>query len=297
MRVTSNSGYLEVVNLLNKAASDLAERQKVASSGRRLMTPSDDPTGAVASISERAELAVVDRYEQASDTASSRLSIVDGLLTEINDQLTSAKVAIVGAQGSSGTETSRDAAAAQLTGVRDAILNAMNTQFRGSFVFAGSAATTQPYEKTGNTISAYKGAGQPIEIEINRQVSVASGTAGDAIMKGSDAVDLFTALDQAAQAVKTGDAAGMQTGLDALSRALTRVGTAQGHVGNDLATIATQQTLLKTRSLGGQARLSKIEDANMAEAISSMSRAETAYKTALSALGSTQRLSLLDYLQ
>jgi flagellin-like hook-associated protein FlgL len=43
--------------------------------------------------------------------------------------------------------------------------------------------------------------------------------------------------------------------------------------------------------------LSKFEDANMAEAISAMNRAEIGYRAALGAAATIRRVSLLDYLK
>ena len=297
MRVTFNSSYRDGIKAVNANAMELAARQKEVASGKRINCPSDDPTGAVNAIAERSEIAVMDRYEQAADSVTSRLTVVDSLLSELNDQLTSAKVTVTGAQGSTATADSRSAAADQLDGIKEAVLTAMNTQYRGTYLFAGSASTTRPFTVQGKTVSAYQGSGEPIAVDVDRQVSVRSGVAGDAITKGTDASDVFTVLDQVTAAVRSGDAAGMQTGLAALGRALDRAATAQSRVGTDLATVQTQQQELQTRRLGDVSRLSSIEDSNMAESISSMTRAETAYKAALSALGSTQTNSLLDYIK
>ena len=48
--------------------------------------------------------------------------------------------------------------------------------------------------------------------------------------------------------------------------------------------------------IAAMSRVSTFEDANLAEAVSSMNRADTAYKAALGAVSTAARVSLLDYL-
>jgi flagellin-like hook-associated protein FlgL len=52
-----------------------------------------------------------------------------------------------------------------------------------------------------------------------------------------------------------------------------------------------------TLRLAGVARLSKDEDANMAEAMTKMGQAQIAYQSALAAVGKANQSSLLDYLR
>ncbi len=72
----------------------------------------------------------------------------------------------------------------------------------------------------------------------------------------------------------------------------------QAQVGAGEKALEDQKGRLTERDASArQARLSKFEDANMAEAISAMNRAETGYRAALGAAATIRRVSLLDYLQ
>jgi flagellin-like hook-associated protein FlgL len=61
--------------------------------------------------------------------------------------------------------------------------------------------------------------------------------------------------------------------------------------------IDTQKLRLQQMRLSGTERLSKLEEANMAEAITNMTNAEAAYQAALGAVSTATRASLLDYLR
>jgi flagellar hook-associated protein 3 FlgL len=297
MRVTFNTTFRESTDIIAQNATELAARQREVSSGRRINSPSDDPSSTAASIAERAEMAVTDRYRQAADSVVSRLSVVDTALSELGNQTSAAKVAAMSARGSTASTTQREGAANQLEGVRDAVLSALNTQFRGTYLFAGSEATTRPFERTGDAISDYQGGDEAIAVDIDRQTAVGVGLAGSKITKGDDDEDLFAVLDKLIAAARSGDGAALESGMAALDRASARIASVQTRVGTDLADVDAHKQQLDTRHLGSVSRLSALEDANLAESISAMTKAETAYRAALGAVGSTQQLSLLDYLK
>lgn len=297
MRVTFNNSFNEASQALADTAAELARRQQEVSSGRRLLAPSDDPASASASSTERAELAVTDRYQQAADSVESRLSVIDVVLSTLVDQTTEAKVAATSAQGSVQNESQREAAAERLLSIRDAILSAINTQYRGTYLFSGNDSTTAPWTRTGATISAYQGTATAVEIDIDRQTAVQVAFDGNAILKGSDAQDLFAMLGDLAEDARTGDQQGLADGVAALDRTFERLTRTQGRVGADLAELDSRRQQMSARRLAGQARVSKLEDANLAESISAMTRADTAYRAALGATSTIARVSLMDYLK
>ena len=68
-------------------------------------------------------------------------------------------------------------------------------------------------------------------------------------------------------------------------------------MGTDQKALEDQRLQLTDETLGAKARLSKLQDANMAEAISAMSRAEAGYQAALGATATITRVSLMDFLR
>lgn len=297
MRVTFNAQYRNSTDAVTEAAAQLVARQREVSSGKRVHVPSDDPVAAASSVVERHELAVIDQYRHAADTAASRLSVVDGVLSDLIDQTTAAKVAVQSARGSAVTPAQREAGASQLLGIRDSVLSAIATRFHDTYPFSGNNPAVPPYVRTGPVISAYQGGTAALELDIDQQAVVQVGFSGDEILRGGEATDLLGVLDGLATAVRAGDDAAMQSGMDALDRAFSRISVVQTRVGAGLSAVDTHQEQLTTRRLSSQGRLSKIEDVDLAEAVSGMSRADTAYRAALGALNQASRPSLIDYLK
>lgn len=297
MRVTFSTGYTRMMADLESAASELAKRQEEVSSGLRMQSPSDDPSSWAAGVRERAEIGVVDQYSSTVDSANSRLTVADTVLTDLVAKLTSTQATILAGQGTIQTDSQREATAKELEGLRDAVFDDLNTTFSGIYLFSGAKGLTAPYVRNADgTISAYQGDATRVEVDVDRTRSVKVSIVGSDLSLGSEPEDLFTTFSKAIAAVRSGDQTAMETTLGGIKAAFDRVVSVQSTVGADLRALEDQGTRLDQTKLAAKTRLSALEDANMAESVTSMGQASTAYKSALSALATRSNLSLLDYL-
>jgi len=298
MRVTFNSQYRDSAAAIETTSERLLDAQRQVSSGRRLGKISDDPTAAASSVAERGHIADVDQYTRAADSVGSRLSVVDTVLSDVIDKLTAARTVTTAARTSTASASQRSALAQQLGGVRDALVDDMNSTLHGRYLFAGSAVTTRPYTVTAPAaFAAYMGNGSEVQVDVGNDRAVTVAYDGAAITKGSDSQDLFETLDGLIAAVSTGDTTALETGMQALERAFNRATAAQTRLGIDMQVIDAQKLRLQQMRLSAGERLSRLEDVNLAEAITDMTHADAAYRAALGAVGTTSRVSLLDYLK
>jgi flagellar hook-associated protein 3 FlgL len=298
MRSAFQTGFRDTIADIQRTSEALAEAQQQVSSGKRLDVPSDDPASASGAIGEQAALGGIDRYVRAADSVTSRLSVVDTVLSEIVSKLTQAQVATTGALGDTATQAKREAAAQELAGIRDGLVEDLNTNFRGVYVFAGTASTTKPFtQNPDGTVNAYQGNTSTIAVDIDRAKSVDATFNGQTLVQGSDAADIFTAIEDLRTAILAGDTPNIESGLAALKRGFDRAVGMQTDVGTDERAIEDQKGRLTSERLGAESRLSKFQDADMAAAISSMNRAEVGYRAALGAMATIRRVSLMDYLQ
>lgn len=298
MRISSNSEYLTAMADIERAANDLARWQAQVSSGRRLQVPSDDPLATTQAIAEHAELGTLDQYVRTADSAKTRLTVVDTVLSDVLDRLTSARASASAACGTVATDAQREALATELEGLADTLLSDVNTNFRGAYVFAGSATLTVPYTRQADgSVSGYQGDGNSVALDVDRARSVQVGFDGRALVQGSDTEDVFACIANLVTAIRTNDQTGIADGLDGLDRAIDRTVAFQSGVGMDLSNLEDEQARLNTLSEASLGRVSHAEEANMAEAATGMARADTAYQAALGAIGARSRLTLLDYLR
>jgi flagellar hook-associated protein 3 FlgL len=298
MRVTFSTGQAATMADLESAASDLNKYQRQVSSGKRVQAPSDNPTIWAAGVRERSEIASVDQYVRTSDSATSRLTVADTVLSDLITKLTAARSSVVAGQGTVQSLAQREATAKELEGLRDAVFDDINTTFRGTYLFSGSKGLDAAYVRAADgTISTYKGDSNDVAIDVDRTRSVKVSFDGSELTLGSSGEDLFVTFSKVIAAVRSADQDAMAAGLKGLEAAFDRVVRVQSGVGADLNALDDQRTRLGEMKLASKARLSKNEDANMAESVTEMQQANTAYQAALSAVATRTKLSLLDYLK
>lgn len=298
MRTTFSGLSREMSAGIETASRRLASYQRQVSSGKRVVTPSDDPSAAARAVTAHGEQSAIERYAQATGTTSGRLTVVDSTLSGIVDTLSRAQVAAMSTAGSTALPSQREAAARELTGLRDALFEDLNLSYQGIRIFGGSASSTAPFTKdAAGVVSAYAGNDTELTVDIDRSRPVTVTFDGSRLTQGSDAADVFAVFEAAITAAGSGDSAGLADALGGLSRAFERATALQGEVGNALRTIEVEEERVQVRRETNSASIANLEEADMVRAITGMNDAETSYRAALGAAATALRVSLLDYLR
>lgn len=296
-RVTHNTLFRNSLRDIHSTAEAFARAQQQVSSGKRVQRASDDPAAATIGLRERAEMQAVDRYREANDSVDSRLRVTDTVLSDIISTITTAQGKAASGRSTVLTPTQREAIALEIEGARQAIFTAVNTSYRGVFLFAGADNTTAPYTRSGATISAYQGDAQVVKVDISRTADAAVTVDGGGLLQGAASSDLFQTLDALAVAVRSGDMAGIDARMSELDQAFNRAVNAQSRVGATLSALPAEKARLDELRRASDTRRSQAEDVNLATAISELTRAQQAHEAAIAAAGTTHTLSLMDYLR
>jgi flagellar hook-associated protein 3 FlgL len=174
--------------------------------------------------------------------------------------------------------------------LRDQLLSLANTDAQGRHIFAGSQVTTVPFSVSGDTVS-YQGDLVQNGIDIANGLQVQQNVAGSAAFSKA-----FSTVEQLLTALEGGDQAAMQAALSQFAGALGDISQARAELGVSLAAIQNVGTEHDSRELAIRERQSKIEDANLAEAISQLKANETALEATFTARMIVGQRSLFDYL-
>ncbi len=225
------------------------------------------------------------------------MSVIDTVLTGMISKITAAQTTVFASRNSTATASQRDAAAQALTGIRDSLADDMNTSFHGNYVFSGNRVTTAPYTTTAGVVGAYAGSTSEVQVDISQTRPVTIGFDGSTIVDAGAAGNLFGVLDALGTALKNNDQDAVTANLTALNQVFLQMNSAQSRVGLSLNTIESEQTRLAQTRMSTKERLTKLEEVNMAGAISDMNQADVTYRAALAAAAKNNSVSLLDYLR
>lgn len=288
--------FRDGLSAINTAASQLETARQQVATGQRIAVASDDPLGMQEAIGEHSTLAALDAYTRSRDSAAARLGAADNVLSSIVDKISSAVVAGTGARGSEVDATARAALSQTVRSLRDSLLGDINSKFNGSYLFSGTEADTAAYVQVGG-VWTYQGNSATTQVEVEQGRLVSTSFDGQNLVKGSDSSDLFTTLDALATAIDAGDNDAIGTALSGLDRAFDRALQAQGRLGADERGVDDATARLSALKIAADTRRANLEQVDLAAAVTKMSQADTAYRAALGAVSSAERVSLLDYLR
>ncbi|MCA9154148.1 MAG: flagellar hook-associated protein FlgL [Planctomycetales bacterium] len=182
LRVTPNLFVTQAQQAAALHTRNLSELQLQASTGLRLLRPSDDPVAIRTVLASKAQSARIDTQLNNIQTARQRLDQGVTNLLDANNILTSAKqLAFDGRQSIDPVE--RQTLAAQVDRLLDRLVQTANADESGKYLFGGESNESQPFELTGSGANAsvrYQGA------NIRGTITTTSGASIDSLYTGRE---------------------------------------------------------------------------------------------------------------
>lgn len=175
MRISTSMMFDMGISRLTDLQSNIVKTQQQISTGRRVLTPSDDPVAAAAALGVSQAISMNDQYAVNRNNAKSALSEEESNLADVVTQLQSVKTMIVGAGNGALDDTQRQDYVAQLKSTYDQLLSTANTKDSlGNYIFSGYQTATQPFTKTATGTATYNGdQGQRLlQVAPSRQMSI-----------------------------------------------------------------------------------------------------------------------------
>lgn len=300
MRISNNSVYENIKYNLGLATEALTEANNVVSSGKKINRLSDDPVGLVNVLDLRASLADIAQIGRNIDTGQSWLSAGENALTQIEDLLAQAKTLAVEMSSATKSAAQRQNAAATVDGYLRQVASLANTQVNGRYIFGGTVTDTQSFtfdNETTPTLVTYNGNNTAFAIRIGQNSDIEVGRDGaDVFGTNWDDDNIFKTLIDLKNNLQTNNVGGVQSAMNILDDNLNGVRTKIANTGSKILRLDVKQNIIDDMNINYTERKSKIEDADIAEAIMNLKAKELAYQAALSSSSKVMDLSLLNYL-
>ena len=279
----------------NRQAQNTALQQ--LSTGRKVVQIADNPAAAAQVVLSHIESGQDDQYLQNASDLTAQLDSIDSTLSSVVQALTQA--ISLGVQGANGTfsDSDRQSIASQMSGIRDQVLSLANQTYQGSYVFAGTATSAQPFvlDSTQPNGVRYDGNTNTNSLEIARGNSIPINVPGSQIFT-NPAGDVLGALNETITALQTNS--GLVAANDNLDRAFAQLSTQRVFYGNTLARLQSTQTFLNADKLRLAQQENTLVGADLAASITNLQQASTATDAILSVTGKIlSTLNLLDFLK
>ncbi|EGV30538.1 flagellar hook-associated protein 3 [Thiorhodococcus drewsii AZ1] len=185
MRLSTSQIFQSGLSALQRAQSNLNHTNLQMATGQRILTPSDDPSGATVSVQLSAAINATEQYQRNVDLAQPRLEQEEAQLNSYENYLQRARELIVLGNNDSYNQADRMTFASEIRQLREGILGLANSKdSNGEYLFSGTESFVQPFAVDGDGQVSYVGAdgeGSVRNVAISGTRSIQVGDTGKSI--------------------------------------------------------------------------------------------------------------------
>ena len=295
MRISDNQKQGIFVGNMQKNQKAISDLQRQLASSKRITTASEDHVAFTRSRTLEIAIRSNEQFSVNTDRAFGYLSTTVATLEDMLDQFKSVRTLLVAAGNETLSAADRDRMATQVRANRDQLVEFLNTNWQGVYVFSGASGNEPAIVVNPDTTLTFNDSDQTLLLPIGEGLTV-DGTLTTDMVVNPGGNDLFGLIDNVIAALEANDPATLRTLGDsvatfesAFSDVIVRQAEALRRVEFTAERITDVMLLLKSE-------LSQLVDTNMVEALSELQKFQTAYEALLAVQGSSSRTSLLEYL-
>lgn len=209
MRVSTNSLYQRNLQSILNTNSKYQTSGLHLSTGKRILTPSDDPVGTTQALILKQEKEKNQQFLVARDNADKSLSLQDTILGSVNTVIQNIKETLVYAGNGALNDDNLKDLANKLQGLKDQLFSLANSQDgNGNYMFAGNKNDTPPFVKDNNGVVSYVGGTTTINVLVDNTREIPLSFTGiQVFMTGSNPNadhNIFASIDHALAALNNG---------------------------------------------------------------------------------------------
>lgn len=298
MRISTSMIYDRGVGGMQQQWSSLIQTQQQLSSGRRVLTPADDPVASARAVELSQSKSVNERFLVNIRAADDAMALMEGHLQGAGEILHYVRERAVQAGNATLSAVDLENMATDIKAQFEALMAIGNARDGvGDYLFSGYRAQTQPF--TGDVdATTYNGDSGERSIQVAAARVMSVGLPGGALFNNAlDALgELARGLEDPA-AVPGGIAAVVSTALDKLDVGQEDLLRARAQIGSQMTETATLRNIGSDRDIQYASTLSDLQDLDYAEAISRLTRQQTSLEAAQQSFMRLSGLSLFNYLR
>lgn len=299
-RITHNMMSQHLLADMRRSSSEIARTSNEISSGKRISSAADDPTGAHRALRLRAELAETEANKTGVDATIGWTTTADTALNSVTSVIHRVRELVVQAGNDTLQAKDRQNIASELGQLLEQVKADANARFGDQYVFAGQDTANPPY--TPGAVDTYGGDALAVVRNIGPGQTLQINVPGDAIFGGAPGDGKLLDTMRTAIANLNGntpaDLASLRGGvLQDLTTNLDTVLTARAQIGSAQNRANLADSRLADVKVTATQQLIAVEDTDMAEAITRLSSQQSAYQAALSAGANVIQPSLMDFLR
>ena len=148
MRVSTSLFQQASLNAILNQQSALNKTQQQLSTGKRILTPADDPIASASLVDINQSIAVYEQFNRNADQAEMRLMQEEAVLKSVTNALQRARELAVQANNDTYDATQRKGIASEVRQILDEVFSLANsTDGNNNYLFSGTLSNTVPFSQ------------------------------------------------------------------------------------------------------------------------------------------------------
>lgn len=199
MRISTIQAYNTGVRGIQDNYSSAVRTQEQISSGKRILTPADDPVASVRLLQLEQEASKLSQYKDNLSAATNSLTQQEAVLNSVNNLLQRVREITLEAGNGALDAGGRQALAQELAEREDELYGLLNSQnARGEYLFGGYQSDSQPFLRQPDGSYSYEGDEGQRFIQIGSAKKVAINDNGKALFADVTNVNRVKAIAEPA---------------------------------------------------------------------------------------------------
>jgi flagellar hook-associated protein 3 FlgL len=304
MRISTNTLYQAGFAKLSDLQSNQSKLQQQIATGRRILSPSDDPIASARALEVSHEKNVNNSFADTRKVAQLKLNTLEANLTSVTNLLVATQSSLVAAGNGALSNAERKIIGTELQGSLEALIGLANTKdAAGNFIYSGFKSDTAAFTATP-TGATYNGDAQQQLLQVDPQRQMSVNVTGDTLfLNGSNVFstlkDIVTLLntpitDATTQANFT---SGLSTAIGKLQGSVDNVLNVRTAIGTKLNELDALDVAGTDRDLQYSQSLSDLQDLDYTAALTDLAKQQTIIEAAQKSFVTTTSLSLFDYMR
>ncbi|AWB46236.1 flagellar hook protein [Paenibacillus sp. CAA11] len=297
MRITQSMMSRNLMTNLQGNYKRLDKTQEQLSTNRQLNRPSDNPVGVASALHYRQEISSTNQFSENAEDADSWMQFTDSVINEATQIVQ--RLSELAVQG--GTDTvpkdARENIASEVGQLYNQLVSLGNSQFKGKYIFNGERVDETPFSADPANVSYELDEGE-VEYQIGAGITIPVNLSGTKVFgEFSDPNGLFKVVDGLKKSLMADNTSDIQAAISKLQNNLQNLTTRQSEVGGKQNRLTFTMSRLDDLSINYTDLQGKVEDVDMAKAITDLKTSESIYQASLDTMARIIRPSLLDFLR
>jgi flagellar hook-associated protein 3 FlgL len=308
MRVTQAGFYNQATRQMSEQQAKVFETQAQLSSGKKILSPSDDTALSTALNNLKSQMDVNQRYltnlQRMDDTLKMQEASVGGSVEVV------ARIKELSIQAANDTygAADRKSIAIEVKELINSLADLANMRGTdGAYLFSGYSQDQAPFLESSLGVVTYTGTPDYQAVMVDEGRSMQIGMPGsdvfgsvrhaDSTTGAVSSIDMFTTLGDMYQALVTNDAEAIRGNLDKVSSVHEHMTVQQSNVGSRMKRVETLTHAIEDRDFTYKTLLSNMEDLDYVEAASRLKNQSLALQAGQQTFAQLSGLSLFQYIR